>query len=96
MENDWRTIQLFLTDDGVCEVEADHNSPYVLQCSCRASKKFNKCAHIKHVRAHMETNDGHYTVQITANIDPLEAAVAIEDAKAFRDFIIKYGKVEVL
>lgn len=96
MEYDWRTIQLFLTNEGVCEVQADHNHPYKLQCSCRWFMKVGKCGHIKFVRENMENNDGHYTIQISAEIDPMDAAIALDDAEAFRDFIIKYGKVEVL
>lgn len=95
MESDWRTIQVFLDDTGVCEVQADHHNPFILKCTCKGFK-FNRCQHTKHVRDTMQSNDGQYTVQINADIDPAEAAIAMESAEAFRRFIIKYGKVEVI
>lgn len=96
MAYDWRTIQLFLGDDGVSEVSADHNDPYAIMCTCKIFRKVSKCAHTKFVRQTMQSNDGHYTVHIHAEIDPMEASIAMEDSAAFRDFVIKYGKVEIL
>ena len=44
----------------------------------------------------MQENDGHYTVSIPVEIDEEEATAAVSSSEAFREFIIKYGKVEVL
>jgi hypothetical protein len=44
----------------------------------------------------MNENDGHYTVHIPVEIEDEEAEMAMKDANAFRHFIIKYAKVEVL
>lgn len=95
MLSDWRTVQLFLSEDGIAEVEVDALRPYQARCNCKAGAK-GKCAHIKRVREVMDANNGHYTVHIPVEIEEDEADLAMEDAESFRKFIIKYGKVEVL
>lgn len=92
MTEDWRTVQLFLGDNGVCEVEVDSNKPSNIRCNCGTSR----CAHVKHVRKIMDENEGHYTISVPAEIDEMEALVAMSSAEEFRNFIVKYGKVEVL
>jgi hypothetical protein len=44
----------------------------------------------------MATNQGHYSIQIPLDIDETEAIAAIDDPDQFRNFVIKYGKVEVI
>jgi uncharacterized ferritin-like protein (DUF455 family) len=94
--DDWRTVQVFLGEDGVSEVAADQNDPYKLNCTCKSFTKSSKCVHTKYVRKTMQTNDGHYTVHIHAEIEPEAINLAMESSESFREFIIKYGKVEVL
>ncbi len=96
MLSDWRTVQLFLSEDGIAEVEVDALRPYQARCNCKAGAAKGKCAHIKRVREVMDANNGHYTVHIPVEIEEEEADLAMEDAESFRKFIIKYGKVEVL
>jgi hypothetical protein len=96
MLSDWRTVQLFLSEDGVAEVEVDSLNPYQARCTCKGGKNKGKCAHVKYVRTIMDENSGHYTVQIPVAIEDEEADEAMATAEAFRAFIIKYGKVEVL
>lgn len=93
MTKDWRTVQLFLEPYGVVEVEVDSLSPKNIRCTCSASKS---CGHIKFVKKNMQENDGHYTVSIPVEVDDEDAIAATSSAEAFRDFIIKYGKVEVI
>lgn len=94
MLEDWRTVQLFLGENGVCEVEVDSNKPSNIRCNCKEGS--TRCAHVKHVRKIMDENDGHYTISVPAEIDEMEALVAMSSAEDFRKFIVKYGKVEVL
>lgn len=96
MAAEWRTVQLFLGDNGVCEVEVDSNDPKKIRCNCKGEFAASRCAHVKHVREIMTENNGHYTISIPSEIDEDEAIVAMTDPNLFRDFIIKYGKVEVL
>lgn len=93
MLEDWRTIQLFLEKDGVVEVELNYKDSMQMRCTC---KKLGKCAHIKYVAKVMDENDGTYSLSVPDTIDEEEALAAVLDAKAFRDFVIKYGRVEVL
>jgi hypothetical protein len=44
----------------------------------------------------MFNNNGHYAIQIPVNVDDALAAEAIKTSEGFREFVIKYGKVEVI
>ena len=94
--NDWRTVQLFLEENGVFEVQVDALSKFRIRCTCRGPKPQNKCAHAKFVYENMLENEGHYSVHIPVEIEEEIALEAMEDAASFREFIIKYGKVEVI
>lgn len=96
MSISWRTVQLFLEDNGVCEVEIDQDNKSRVRCNCPAFSKVSRCKHVKHVREQMATNQGHYSIQIPLDIDETEAIAAIDNAEEFRNFVVKYGKVEVI
>lgn len=96
MTNDWRTVQLFLDVDGVAEVEVDSKNPKLTRCTCPSHSSVRGCVHTKYVKKNMQENDGHYTVSIPVEVDDEDAIAATSSAAAFRDFIIKYGKVEVI
>jgi hypothetical protein len=93
---EWRTVQLFLEVDGVCEVEIDADNNTKVRCTCKSFSTVARCKHVKHVKKSMSENNGHYSISIPENVDEEEAFAAMGDTKLFRDFIIKYGKVEVL
>lgn len=95
MISDWRTVQLFLDLTGVVEVQVDSLNPNSVRCDCKGAGT-TRCAHVKHVRREMAANDGHYTIHIPVEVDEDIAELAMGDSAAFRDFIIKYGKVEVI
>lgn len=95
MITDWRTIQLFLDVTGVAEVQVDSLNPSSVRCDCKGEGT-TRCAHVKHVKKTMDANDGHYTIHIPVEVDEDITELAMGDSAAFRDFIIKYGKVEVL
>ena len=96
MIHDWRTVQLFVGEYGVSEVEVDSLNAKNVRCTCHPNSLTAKCAHVKHVKKTMLENNGHYTVSIPVEIDEEEAEIATASSEAFRNFIIKYGKVEVL
>lgn len=96
MISDWKTVQLFLDEAGVSEVQIDSLNPYSVRCNCRGTKPSTKCAHVKHVKKVMGENDGHYTIHIPVEVDEDIADLAMSDNDAFRDFIIRYAKVEVI
>lgn len=94
-ENAWRTVQIFLNQQGVFEVEVNTDS-HDIRCSCANFKIRNTCAHEKHVDSKAKENGGTYPVKISPKVTDEEAEKANESAEAFRSFIVKYGKVEVL
>jgi hypothetical protein len=96
MEIDWRTVQLFLDDSGVSEVEIDAEDSTNVRCSCKSFFKSSRCKHIKYVRNEIESNDGNYAIKVPVDIDDDEALEAMSSSETFREFIIKYGKVEVI
>lgn len=91
----WRTVQMFLTQQGIFEVEVNTDS-HDVRCSCQRFKNTRACAHATHVGKYAKDNGGTYPVKISARATEEEAETAQYSAEAFRDFILKYGKVEVL
>lgn len=97
MDIQWRTIQMFLSaNDGVNEVQVDAENPQKLRCDCPSFASSARCKHTKFIRARMAEADGHYNITIAGNVSDDEAYEAILDAEAFREFLIKYAKVEVI
>lgn len=93
--SDWRTVQIYLSTDGIAEVEVDVESS-ALRCSCPAYPTRSSCKHTKLVSSKMRSNGGTYPVQISSRANASETKKANESAENFRQFVIKYGKVEVL
>lgn len=96
MTHDWRTVQLFIGDNGISEVEVDSLNSKNVRCTCTGSAATGRCPHVKYVKNTMLKNDGHYTVSIPVELDEEEVEIAMKTAESFREFIIRYGKVEVL
>jgi hypothetical protein len=93
---DWRTVQMFLSDDGVHEVQLDVYDNRNMKCTCKRFKTFKKCKHTNWIDNEILQSGGHFSIQINADIPEEEADAAFDDPKAFRDFVVKYGKVEVI
>jgi hypothetical protein len=96
MSEEWRTVQMFLTKNYVAEVEVNSLNNNQIRCTCAGFSKVRRCNHVKFVKTHMQSNDGHYTIHIPEEVDEDLAALAMTDSEMFRQFIIDYGKVEVL
>lgn len=92
----WRTVQLFISEDGVAEVEVDAEFNDKIRCSCKAFNASSKCRHSKFVKNRMEEGDGHYIVQVPEDVDDEEAINAMKDPSKWRAFVIEHGEVEVL
>lgn len=95
MERDWRSIQFFLSESGVYEVEADMDNEG-LRCNCRAYALKNLCKHVRFVSNKTDANNGVYPVKVSSKITEQQALTAQRSAENFRDFLIKYGRVEVV
>jgi hypothetical protein len=97
MDSPWRTVQLFISSQaaGVFEVEVDTGTKRV-RCSCPVWKKSLKCKHVSFVNNKMRMNNGHYSILVPEEIPEELASQANSDPKTFRDFVVRYAKVEVL
>jgi hypothetical protein len=97
MESPWRTVQLFISSQaaGVFEVEVDTGTKKV-RCNCPVWKKTLKCKHVNFVNKKMQLNKGHYSKIVPSEVPEELAQQANIDPKTFRDFVVRYAKVEVL
>ncbi len=93
---EWRTVQLFLSEDGVHEVELDLDDNRRMRCSCPKYSRISKCKHIKWIDNKIIEQGGHYNIQVPSEVDELEARFAFDSAETFREFVLKYAKIEVL
>lgn len=93
MAIEWRTIQFFLDENGVIEVELQYEDPTKLRCSCG---QLTKCSHIRYVRDQFKNNNGIFDLEVPIDEDDDAMLEAFSSAKSFRDMIIKYGKVAVI
>jgi hypothetical protein len=87
-----KTIQFFVGNTGVEEVKVDKNTK--LHCTCEGFLSRKRCKHV----AWCEEQFGKDVFPI--NIDKGTPTQAIKKAKesdeAFREFLIRYGKIEVV
>lgn len=94
-EKDWRTVQMFLTGSGVFEVEVNLDTQEV-RCSCQGYLVRKTCAHSNKVSSAARENGGTYPIRISSNATDEDAEVAQYSREAFRNFVLKFGKVEVM
>ena len=97
MESPWRTVQLFISSQaaGVFEVEVDTGTKRI-RCNCPVWTKTLKCKHVNFVNNRMKMNQGHYSILVPDEVPEELASQANADPKRFRDFVVRYAKVEVL
>mgnify|MGYP003337036528 CR=1 FL=1 len=93
-----RLIQVFLStksafNPGIFEVSVDEADR--LYCTCPGWQTTYDCKHLKFVRSKMATNNGTYPLEISKKASPQEAELAQSSDEEFREFIIKYGRIEV-
>lgn len=96
MDIDWRTVQLFLSDDGVAEVQVDSDNHAKVRCTCPSFQNSARCKHSRYVKNAMAANEGHYAILIPEEVSEEEALAAMDDSEAFRQFVIRHARVEVL
>ncbi len=92
---DWRTVQMFLSSRGIFEVEIDLESDNV-KCTCPGFQARNVCKHSRLVVSKARTNGGIYPLQVSSKATVSETNRANMSSESFRDFVIKYGKIEVI
>ena len=97
MDSPWRTVQVFLSAQtaGVFEVEVDTETKDT-RCSCPVFNKRHSCKHTTFVNMRMKLNKGHYSILVPNEVPEDMAIEANDDPKKFREFVLKYAKIEVL
>lgn len=97
MKSDWRTVQLFISAQaaGVFEVEVDTVTKN-MRCNCPKWKRVTTCKHVRFVDNRMTLNDGHYSIMVPNAISEDVVLDASKSPEKFREFVLKYGKIEVL
>lgn len=96
MTTDWRTVQFFLDETGVCEVEADASDYKKMRCTCPAFTTRKRCKHTRHVKKSIEENDGNYTVRLLEDVTDEMIDESMDSAEAFRTLLVYHAKVEVV
>lgn len=93
-----RLVQVFLSQTqtpgpSIYEVSTDDSG--ALYCTCAGYQGRKSCKHTKFVQARIDSNHGSYPLEISNRATEEEAALAKTSSEKFREFIIKYGKIEV-
>lgn len=93
-----KLVQVFLSQSqvpgpNIFEVTSDENGD--LACTCPGFAGRKTCKHVRFVSARIKTNGGTYPLEISDRATEEEAAAAKRSPEAFREFIIKFGKIEV-
>lgn len=88
----WMITQIFLSETGVHEVDVHHSS-HKLRCNCIGYTTRGNCKHTRFVKERMNKNGGVYPVEISNKIDRETSIAASENPEAFRELLVKYGKI---
>lgn len=95
---DTKLIQIFLSQGvspspAIYEVSTTIDGKLI--CTCPGYSGRGSCKHARFVSARIKNNGGTYPLEISKKATREEAETAQESTDAFRDFIIKFGKIEV-
>ena len=92
----WRTVQQFISAQGmgVFEVEVETDTKDI-RCTCPVFEKRGSCKHIQFVNDKIK-HTGHYSIMVSNEIPETMAIEANVDAEKFREFVVKYAKIEIL
>lgn len=94
-KSEWRTVQFFLSARGIFEVKIDLASDGV-ECNCPGYLAKEVCKHTRYVVAKAKENNGVYPLKVSTRA-PMSGTEAINNSEQlFREFVLKYGKIEVL
>ena len=103
MEENWRIVQLFLGKTltlkdslELHEVAMLVTNSDVLKCTCASYKRYDSCTHTTHVSKKIKNNNGIFSLQVPEDFSDEEALEALESETSSRNFMINYGKIEVI
>jgi len=102
MDSNYRTIQVFLNKklniDGapeVYEVSIHADGPTDIRCSCSTFGNIGYCTHSIKVSKKIEKNNGSFGLLVPENVPDELAHQAFSSSESSREFILKYGKIEI-
>jgi hypothetical protein len=96
MDQDVKLIQIFLgasSTPAVFEVSTTQDGDLI--CNCPGYRGRRRCKHVQFVQARIDGNNGSYPLEISKRATQEEADKAQTSTELFREFIIKFGKIEV-
>ena len=96
MSSPWRTVQQFISEQavGIFEVEVNTETKEA-RCNCPVWAKKGSCKHTQFVNFRIR-HTGHYSIMIPHEVPEEMAFEANENPETFREFVVKYAKIEVL
>jgi hypothetical protein len=103
INGEWRTIQIFIEKElnnkdalEISEVAIDSDGPANIKCSCKNFKEIEVCKHVTYVTRKIEKNNGSFGLMVPEEIPDELAYMAFSDEQSARNFILHYGKIEVI
>lgn len=96
MAVEWRTVQFFIGQEGVSEVELDANDSSKVRCSCSKYALSSRCKHTKFVKDRISKASGEYEVSIPEDVPDEETFEAITSHETWRAYVLRYGEIEVV
>ena len=96
VDSPWRIVQQFISEQavGIFEVEVNTETKET-RCNCPVYAKRDSCKHTQFVNFRIR-NTGHHSILIPTEISEDMASEASDDPVKFREFVVKYAKIEVL
>lgn len=93
-----KLVQIFLSQGtspgpGIYEVSLTTEKDFI--CTCPGFVSRSTCMHTKFVIKKVKQNGGAYPMKISDRCTDADADKAMESPEAFREFVIKFGEIEV-
>lgn len=96
MSSSWRTVQQFISEQAIGVFDVDVNTETKeTRCNCPVWTKKGSCKHTQFVNFRIK-HTGHYSILVPNEVPEEMAEEANEDPAKFREFVVKYAKIEVL
>lgn len=103
LNGEWRTIQIFIEKElnnknvlEVSEVSIDSDGTPNIKCNCKSFADVEVCKHVNYVHRKIEKNNGSFGLMVPEELPEELAYLAFSDETSARNFILNYGKIEVI
>lgn len=96
MDIQWRTIQFFIEEAGIFEVEMDYENSKKVRCNCPDFQLSARCKHQKWVKARIAENEGQFSLEVPDDLDDDLLDEVLSTAEGFRQFVLRHGEIEVI